>query len=186
MKIIEYEETNQYITLFVDGVRNSDKLPKVVNLIKEMCNQRNVFFKIYRIDGNVNSNDIKEYENKIKNYLNSLENFNILVEDRHSKFPQNILSAIGQFRELDDLINVLPFMADYFLETTIISSESNYMNILSKDKEQIMEGPGYYIEKEFSDIVFAFFDSDDFLVCFNKEKYDEQEVIDKIKKSLLM
>lgn len=180
MKIIEYVETEQYMTLFIDNVRNKEILIKIVNLIRKICNQKKVFFKIYRVDGNVNSNDIKEYKNKIQSYLNSLENFDVLAEYKSSKIPENILSAIGQFRKQDDLINILPLMADYFLETTVIPSELNCFNTLSKNKEQIMEGPGYYIENGFSDIVFAFFDSDDFLVCFNKRKYDKQEIIDTI------
>jgi len=169
MKIIEYAETEQYMTLFIDNVRNKEMLIKIVNLIRKICNLK---------DNNLI--DIKEYKNKIQSYLNSLENFVVLAEYKSSKIPENIISAIGQFRKQDDLINILPLMADYFLETTIIPSELNCFDTLSKNKEQIMEGPGYYIENGFSDIVFAFFDSDDFLVCFNKRKYDKQEIIDTI------
>lgn len=179
MKIVKYTETDQYIILFVDGVRNKEMLMKIVDLVKKFCDGKNVYFTIYRVDG-----IHPEYQNDIEKYLNTLENFDVLSENKYLKFPRNLLSANGQFNQLEDVINILPLIADYFLETTVFPSKLKYEDLLSLDKDRIMRGPGYYIKKGFSDILFAFADSDDFLVCFNKEKYDEQEIINNIIKSL--
>lgn len=179
MKIIKYTETDQYITFFINGVRNQDRLIKVVNLIKKICDGQNTYFTIYMVDG-----IHPEYQNEVGEYLNNLENFDILRKDKHAEFPKNLLSANGQFNRAEDIVNILPLIADYFLETTVLPSKLSYEDLLSLDENRIMKGPGYYIEEGFSDILFAFADSDDFLVCFNKEKYDEKVLIDLLIKNL--
>jgi len=178
MKITKYINNENICTLYIDNVRKNGKVDNCIDSIKRFIDKEEFYFVLYRIDGiNLKVKESKQYEIDIGEYLRKLEYLEIFKNYNSKSLANGILHAVGKMKTTNDTYQILPKMFDYYLDTVIFKPKIPYKEFSDKVMTNSMKSLSYYIEEGISDIGFAHVDSGDFMICFNKEVYNENEII---------
>lgn len=178
MKINIYAQNDTTCTLYIDNVKRNNKIKECLEIIKYFINEDEFYFSLYRVDGlNISKNQFTEYHNTIEEFFKEHVNLEIIKKDDRRQSINGILAAMGKMLNNNETYEILPMIFDYFLNTIIYKPKQNYERFKQIFKENSMQGLHYYIEKGVFDISFAYVDSGDFMICFNKNIYEEKEII---------
>lgn len=128
---------------------------------------KELFFGFYRIDSvNLTSKQQKEFENEIPKFFQKHGDMQKLSE----------YLAVAKINSNDCNYSFIPSVFDYYLETMLFAPSVDWgtfkqyhLNYQNHRFEDI-------ILDDLGDILFGYFDSGDFMICYNPEKYNPEEV----------
>ena len=173
--IKEYKNSKCSYAIVLENVRFDENGFEIIEkIIKRFMVGDELFFGFYRTDGvNINSKQFKDYEKEIKDF------FEINGEIR----KQNTYLAVAQTSINHNLNKILPRIFDYYLDTVLFNPKISWETFEKYHFEYMEHTNEDYIINNYADFIFSYFDSGDFLVCFNPENYDAaniRNVIDNI------
>lgn len=173
VSIVEYANPAGIYTILINNARFHDRFQdNIKNLFYHYLNDGEVFFGFCRSDGtNLKSNQYKELKNAIPDFFKKRGSLHIINE---------YLSA-GRLDSCryDDII---PLIFDYYLETILFNPKSDWVNFLKYYSDYQNIRLENIILNNYADILFYYFDSGDFEICFNTEKHKLKEIISLIYK----
>lgn len=187
MKVEKYSQTRNTCTLYVRDIRKRNKINNCLDIIKRFISEK-FYITLYRVDGvNLTDDEIVVYGKEIEKYFESNMHLEIIDGCKNSSSIIEFNSAVGQIEIRDNIKNILPKIFDYYLETIIVKPKTEFevfKEIYAKNNS--MMGLYKYIEEGLTDILFAYVDSGDFMICFNTSIYDEKVIANLINKMLIL
>lgn len=172
--INEYSNHLGSYTIIIDNARYHKNFSQnIVNLIKQFTNDDEMFFGFYRIDGlNLTLKEQKKLEKEIP-----------CLFQKHGEIKiQNDYLSIAKAKITDCIYNSLASIFDYHLETILFNSKVNWETFQKYHFDYQNHRYDDYIINNFTDILFYYFDSGDFSVCFNSKKYTPENMRDIIQR----
>ena len=168
MTIEEYRNTPGVYTIIVNNARYQKSFPdSIEKIIKVFFVDEEVFFGFCRTDGvNLTLGQQRKLKNEIPVFFH--QNGDI----------QNISEYLTVARtKLNNYsCGIIPLIFDYYLETVMFKSNVDwevfkqyYFNYQEHRFDDI-------ILNRFAEMLFCYFDSGDFLICFNPQMYNPIDV----------
>lgn len=171
--IKEYRSSSGAYNIIINNARYKKSFPKFFEkILKQLIIDDEVFLGFYRIDG-INL---------------TLEEQNFLKQEIPLFFKKN-----GEEQELNEYLTVARINSnnydrsfilsifDYYLETILFNPKIDweaFKEYYFKYQENKTED---IILNHFAEVLFTYFDSGDFLICFNPQIYNSQEIMKTIK-----
>ena len=169
MTIIEYEKYIGTYTIVLNNARSCNNIFKIIEeIIRMFINSEELFFGFYRVDGvYLTSKQIKRYSKEIPAFFQT-SGCNIKRIDDHLMIAKTMVN--------EKVYKMLPQIFNYFLETIVFSPKVSWETFEEYYSHYMKNRNEDYIINGFADILFSYFDSEDFMICFNSMKYDSNEV----------
>ena len=175
-RIITIEEYDKYSTVHTIIINNAryinDFRDIIIGFISEFFNNNEVFLGFYRTDGvNLTSKQQMISKDKIEVFFRNHGNIKELNE----------YLTVAKVRMDSQTCNMLTLFFDYYLETILFNPKVDLNTFagfhLNYQKHRFED----LILNHYTDMLFLYFDSGDFLVCFDSLVYD----CERIKKSVM-
>lgn len=173
MFISEYEFSGKVHEIILENVRfDKNGFAIIEKIIKHFANNEELFLGFYRTDGiNINRKQIKEYKNIIQNFFD----FNGEIVNLNNYL------LVAKTKLNDSFYEVLPYVIDYYLDIVFFNPKINWETFVNYHFQYMEHGHAGYIINDFTEFLFSYFDSGDFSVSFNSEKYFPEDVDEKIR-----
>ena len=173
--INEYKKTKLAYTVTLENIRFDKNGFKIIEkIIKHFIVDDKLFLGFYRTDGvNITSKQFKEYEKEIKDFFELNGEFK--KQDTYLAVAQTIINH--------NFYRIIPHIFDYYLDTVLFNTKISWETFEKYHFEYMEHTNEDYIINNYADLLFSYFDSGDFLICFNTGKYDAvniRNIIDNI------
>lgn len=158
----------------IENIRFENNGFKIIKeIIKHFINSKEIFLGFYRTDGvNISDSQFKKYKKAIKEFFATHGNLTVLNE----------YLAIAEIAMDNDAYDILPLLFDYYLETSIFLSLKDFDSFREYYSEYMQHRQTEYITDGYADLLFSYFDSGDFSISFNSNKYDPKVIRKTIQK----
>lgn len=169
MAIEEYKNPLGTYTITVYNARYQkcfhNSIEKVFNHFLEVGDE--LFWGFYRTDGvNLTLKRQKELKNEIFSLFQTYGEIQNLNE-----YLSSAKSCIN-----DHIYNFIPSIFDYYFETTLFNPKVNWETFKEFYSDYQKHRVDDIILNHFADVLFRYFDSGDFSICFNSEIYNPKKV----------
>lgn len=168
MTIEEYKNTSGAHTIIINNARYQEGFANAVEkIIKAFLLDKEVFFGFCRTDGmNLTLEQQKELKNEIPAFFQKIGDLQNLSE----------YLTVARIKLNNYSYSYIPLVFDYYLETIMFNPKvdweifkQHYSNYQEHRFDEI-------ILNSFAEVLFYYFDSGDFLICFNPKTYSPREV----------
>lgn len=172
IKETEFDGGSHQITL--ENIRFDNNGFKIIQeIIKHFINSKEIFLGFYRTDGvNISNSQFKKYQKTIQDFFDTHGSLTVLNE----------YLAIAEITMDNDAHNILPLLFDYYLETSIFLSLNDFDSFREYYSKYMNHRQTDYITDGYADLIFLYFDSGDFSISFNSNKYDPKVIRKTIQK----
>lgn len=172
IKETEFDSGSHQIT--IENIRFENNGFKIIQeIIKHFINNKEIFFGFYRTDEvNISNSQFKKYQKAIKEFFATHGSLTVLNE----------YLVIAEMTMDNDAYDILPLLFDCYLETSIFLSLKNFDSFREYYSEYMKHRETDYITDGYADLLFSYFDSGDFSISFNSNKYDPKIIRKTIKK----
>lgn len=168
LTIKEYKNIYGVHTIIVNNARcQKDFCGIIEKIIEEFLTDREVFFGLCRTDGiNLSSEQQRNLKNEIPAFfqkngeMQNLSEYLTVAKIESNNYDRNFILAIF----------------DYYLETLMFNPKVDwhiFKQYYSDYQEHRFED---FILNHYADILLYYFDSGDFLICFDSQKYNSSEI----------
>lgn len=168
MTIEEYKNTSGAYTIIINNARYQEGfLNAIEKIIKAFWVDKEVFFGFCRTDGvNLTLEQQKELENKIPAFFQKNGDLQNLSE----------YLAVARIKLNNYWYNYIPLIFDYYLETMIFNPKIDWEIFKQYHSNYQEHRLDEIILNHFAEVLFYYFDSGDFLICFNPQMYSPRKV----------
>ena len=168
MTIEEYNSASGVYTIIINNARYQKNYPDAIEkIIKAFLADKEVFLGFCRTDG---MNITKEKQEKLKNEIPAFFKKN----GDFKKLSEYL--AVARIKLNDCSYSYIPSIFDYYLETLMFNSDVNWEIFEQYYSDYQKHRFDEIILNHFAEILFYYFDSGDFLICFDSEKHSPQKV----------
>lgn len=168
MTIEEYHNASGIRTIIINNARFQECFPNAVEkIMKAFLVDKDVFFGFCRTDGlNLTFKQVKELKDEIPVFFKNNGDFQKLSE----------YLTVARIESDSDWYSFIPSVFDYYLETIMFNPEvewESFRQFFSNFHEKRIDD---IINNNLAELLFFYFDSGDFSICFNPQKYNPREV----------
>ena len=166
--VSEYKNTTNAYTIIVNNARyHTNFFTNIEKIIEYFLVDGEMFFGFYRTDGvNLTFKQQKKLEKVISAFFQKNGNIENLSE----------YLAVARIDSKNyDQCPVLSIF-DYYLETVIFNPQVDWETFKAYQSNYQAHRFDDIINNNLAEVLFFYFDSGDFLICFNSKKYDPCEV----------
>lgn len=178
------DNTTFHVTIH-NAVLQEKCFTKINEIIKSFVQENEMFFGFYRTDGlNLTKDEWEKCDKEIPLFFKENGEYRDIIETvtdrkgRKKEYSGYLMVSKAQVNE--QLYEKLQWILQYYLETTFFVPKisftefetifSNYMKKSTKD----------YIANGYTDFLFSYYDSGNFSVTFDPQKYDIKYVCEKV------
>ncbi len=174
--IDECESSSGVYTVTVNNIRRHKHYERIVGeILRHFLTDGELFFSLFRTDGsNITSAQEKESQRQIPQFFK--ENGSLI---QINEYLSTAIAAIS-----NSVYDFIPSIFDYYLETTVFKPKLSIREFGAYCSDYLNHNLCDIILKNFADILFFYFDSGDFSICFNPQKYTPTEVRNTINRIL--
>lgn len=134
---------------------------------KSFLTDKELFFGFYRTDGvNLTSKRQRELKNEIP----------ALFQKYGSQKNISEYLSVAKINSCDDIYNFIPLIFDYYLETMLFSPKVSWNTFVQYHSNYQNHRFDDIILDRFAEVLFFYYDSGDFAICFNPETYNPRDV----------
>lgn len=168
MTIEEYENPLGTHTITIDNARyQKGFLDSIEKVFKFFLVDEELFFGFYRTDGvNLTFKRLKELEKEIPAFFQKYGDIQVLSE----------YLSVAKINVKDCFYNFIPSIFDYYFETTLFNPKVNWETFKQYHSDYQNHRFDDIILNHFAEVLFLYFDSGDFTICFNPEMYKPRDV----------
>lgn len=172
--INEYKNCRGSYTIVINNIRfDKNCFDMIEKMIRHFTNSQDVFWGFYRTDGiNLTFEQCEEYQKEILNFFQSYGEIEKLSD----------YLTVAKTKVNEDVWKIVPFVCDYYLDTILFNSKVDWETFKKYYFEYIIHYNDDYIINDYAEFLFSYFDSGDFSICFDPQKYDPKAVLYTIKK----
>jgi len=166
--IEEYKNYAGTHTIIINNARYQESFCNAIeSIIKSFLLDKEVYFGFCRTDGmNLSLEEQKELKNKIPIFFQNDGNFQVL-----SEYLSVARSKLNNYS-----CSFIPLIFDYYLETIMFNPKVDWENFkeyyLSYQEHRFDE----IILNHFAYVLFYYFDSGDFLICYDPKIYNSKDI----------
>ncbi len=166
--VAECENLSGVYTVTINNIRRHKHYARIVGeILHHFLTDGELFFSLFRTDGlNITSAQEKELQRQIPQFFK--ENGSFI---RINEYLSTATAAIS-----DRVYDFIPSIFDYYLETTVFKPKLSIREFGAYCSDYLNHSLCDIILKDFADILFFYFDSGDFSICFNPQKCAPTEV----------
>jgi len=177
MIIEEYKSFLGVDAIIINNIRYQKCFPNSIErLFKLFLIKDELFFGFYRTDGiNLTSYQQQKLEYEIPVMFKKYGDIENLSE----------YLSVARINSSDHNYCFIPSVFDYYLETTIFKPKIGWKTFKEYHSNYQKHRFDDIILNNFADVLFFYFDSGDFLICFDSEIYDHRRVRNAIDEILL-
>lgn len=168
MTIEEYKNTFGAHTIIISNARyQKNFLNAIEKIFKKFLVDKEVFFGFCRTDGvNLTLEQQRELKNEIPAFFQKngdIQNLNEFL-------------TVARIESNNYNYSFIPLIFDYYLETIMFNPKMDWE--IFKQYHFNYQGHRFddIILNHFAEVLFYYFDSGDFLICFNPQMYNPREV----------
>ena len=187
IKFDGYKNSNGSYCIALDNIRRFPKLmtgiPKIIDFYS--CSDQ-LFIGTYKIDGlNIPRKSMSDYELEISNYFKTFGDYYCLPPN-DSKSMHIFSSDLTAFKSYDKqkTYTILNKMFDFFLETNIFDPCITWEQFKAYHSDYTKPIAPDYVLNGFTEFMFSFVDSSDFIISFNPQKHIPETIETQVKKIL--
>lgn len=187
-RILEFYNSNGSYSICLSNVAKQENAFECIRkVILFFANGSELFFGHYRTDGFNISNDLfRKYDIEIPDFFSKKGKYLPItkIQGRNRKLIRNEL-VVCCAQNSEETYNIFEKVFHYYLETivfcpkvdwdTFVNSYANYMSTVTAD----------YVLNGFTDFLFSYVDSGDFLITFDPTVYSPVMIRNKINMILL-
>ncbi|MBR3917599.1 MAG: hypothetical protein IKJ59_02545 [Clostridia bacterium] len=166
--IEEYKNPLGSHTIILNNVRYQKCfLNSIEKVFKFFLVNDELFFGFYRTDGvNLTLKREKELKTEIPSFFQKYGDIDNINE----------YLSVAKININDYIYNFIPSIFDYYLETTLFNPKVNWETFKQYYSSYQNHRFDDIILNHFAEVLFCYFDSGDFAICFNPEMYNPREV----------
>ena len=166
--IEEYNSASGAYTVIINNARYQKNYPDAIEkIIKAFLDDKEVFLGFCRTDG---VNLKKEQQERLKNEIPAFFRKN----GDFKKISEYL--TVARIKLNDCSYSYIPSVFDYYLETVMFNSKVNWEIFKQYYSDYQKHRFDEIILNHFTEMLFYYFDSGDFLICFDPEIYSPQKV----------
>ena len=136
-------------------------------MLKDFFESEELFFGFYRTDGlNITSKRTEDLKEEISNFFSKYGVIECLDD----------YLSVAKIKANDGVWSFLPFVLDYYLDTVLFSPKISWEVFIRYYSEYLKHRVDELINNDFADLLFFYFDSGDFSICFDPAKYPSDSV----------
>ena len=168
MTIEEYKNTFGAHTIIINNARYQENfLNAIEKIIKAFLGDKEVFFGFCRTDG---INLTLEEQRKLK--------YEIPAFFQKNGDLQNLSEYLTVARIISNnyRYSFIPLIFDYYLETIMFNPKVDWEVFKQHHSNYLEHRFDEIILNHFAEALFYYYDSGDFLICFNPQMYNPREV----------
>lgn len=185
LRVTESKDSNGYTIYFDCLGLDKDYYSKIKDIIKHFVKGDEIFFGHYRTDGmNISKESFKKYALEIREYFKSNGKYEKIIIVPEKKFmfitsppcKLTVCSApanVATYKMMDKIFH-------YYLETTVFCPKMNWETFVDEYSNYMSYGARDYVVKEYTDFLFAYFDSGDFSITFDPNTHDPKTIKNEI------
>lgn len=168
MTIDEFKNTSGAHTIIINNARYQESfLDAIKKIIKVFLFDKEVFFGFCRTDGmNLTLEEQRKLENEIPVFFQKNGDLQNLSE----------YLTVARIESNDYKYSFIPLIFDYYLETIMFNPKVDWETFKQHHSKYLEHRYDEIILNNFAEVLFYYFDSGDFLICFNSQIYDPKEV----------
>ncbi len=159
-----------------------------VNIVRKLAKGQELFFGFYRIDGyNMNADEIKYYNDTIPLYLKEKGRYKEVINEinyKHKNKKINVFQWAASLPINNETFNFLPNLFNFYLETNLFCPKISWDKFIEIYKNYLQHGCSDFILNNYTDFLFTYYDSGDFSVSFNPDKYNKDDIIKIVKETV--
>lgn len=168
MTIEEYKNTAGAHTIIINNVRYQKNFFNIIeHIIKEFLVDEKIFFGFCRTDG---VNLTLDQQRKLKNEIPSFFQKNGDIQNLSEYL------TVARIESNDYDYSFIPLLFDYYLESMMFNPQVDWETFKQYHSNYQEHRFDNIILNHFAEILFCYFDSGDFLICFNPQMYNPIEV----------
>ena len=166
--IEEYRNTLKSHTITVYNARcQKGFYSDIEKMLKDFFESKELFFGFYRTDGlNITSKKTEDLKEEISNFFSKYGVIECLDD----------YLSVAKIKANDGVWSFLPFVLDYYLDTVLFSPKISWEVFIRYYSEYLKHRVDELINNDFADLLFFYFDSGDFSICFDPAKYPSDSV----------
>ena len=139
----------------------------IEKMLKDFFKSEELFFGFYRTDGlNITSKRTEDLKEEISNFFSKYGVIECLDD----------YLSVAKIKANDGVWSFLPFVLDYYLDTVLFSPKISWEAFIRYYSEYLKHRVDELINNDFADLLFFYFDSGDFSICFDPAKYPSDSV----------
>lgn len=166
--IEEYENNSGAHTIIINNARYQKGFFNIIEkIIKYFLVDDEVFFGFCRTDG---VNLTLEQQIKLKNEIPAF------FQKSGDMQSLNEYLTVARIDSNNNEYSFIPSIFDYYLETTMFNPKIDWEAFKQYHSNYQDHRFDDIILNHFAELLFYYFDSGDFLICFNPQKYNPKEV----------
>lgn len=178
------DNTTYCVTVY-NAVLQKNCFVKLNEIIKYFVQGNEMFFGFYRTDGlNLTKDEWKKCDKQIPLFFKENGEYKDIVEkviDRkgnEKEYSGYLSAAKAQINE--QLYENLQWILQYYLETAFFVPKISFVEFESVFRDYMKKSTKDYISNCYTDFLFSYFDSGNFSVTFDPQKYDIKYVCEKV------
>ena len=168
LTIEEYKNNFGAHTIIINNARYQEGFLKAIEkIIKVFLVDKEVFFGFYRTDGvNLTLEQQKKLENEIPAFFQKNGDLQNLSE----------YLTVARIKLNNYRYSYIPSIFDYYLETIMFNPKVDWEIFKQYHSNYQEHRLDEIILNHFAEVLLYYFDSGDFLICFNPQMYSPREV----------
>lgn len=168
MTIEYYKNTSGAHTIIINNVRYQKGFFNIIEkLFKQFLVDEEVFFGFCRTDG---VNLTLEQQRKLKNEIPAFFKKNGDIQNLSEYL------TVARINPNNHSYSFIPSIFDYYLETIMFNPKVDWETFKQYHSNYQEHRFDDIILNHFAEVLFCYFDSGDFLICFNPQMYNPREV----------
>ena len=176
MTISEYKYSDGSYNIVLNNIGHYPNLmKKISDVIQKFATGDELFFGHYRIDGmHLSREDMHKYSLEIPAFFKTYGAFySFCIPSQYKKYRANELVICRAPNEQKTYQMLCPLF-NYYLETIVFSPKIDWMTFMNSYRDYAKNGSRNYVVNGYTDFLFAYVDSGDFIVSFNPLLYNSE------------
>lgn len=168
LTIEEYKNKSGAHTIIINNARYQKDFPIFIEkMINQFLLDEEVFFGFFRTDGvNLTSEQQRRLKNEIPEFFQKNGDIENLSE----------YLTVARIDSNKHCYSIIPSIFDYYLETMMFNPKVDWETFKQYHSDYQEHRFDDIILNHFAEILFCYFDSGDFLICFNPQMYNPREI----------
>lgn len=167
-----YKNIQGVYRIILENIRFHENCFYIIEkIIKHFTDSSEMFFGFCRTDGvKLTPEQYEKYQKEIWDFFKS-----------HGEIKQlNEYLWVAKAKMDNESYKMLSCVFDYYLDTVLFVPQMEWDFFTQYHYEYMNHSNEDYVVGGFTQVVFSYFDSGDFSVCFNSQKYDSLAVLNLI------
>lgn len=187
MKIHYYNPSMDVFEIWINSIgREPEIIRRCAEITREFATGKIFFWGFYMTDGiNLTNDQWDQYTEEIPDFFQTYGKYEEIYETCSNGKNRNTPLSIARSPIHECTYEMFPKLFHYHLETNFFSPKITWEVFEKSFRNYVAHGCNDYVKNKFTDFLFSYVDSGDFIFRFNPEIFDKEKIVKKSWRSFI-